>query len=1019
MSQSVWDTINPNTTSGTQLASLLDDFKNAVMSGLSGTTRPSETQAGGGWIDTTNDPTYWSYKVYDGTNDIEIFRINLSTLKASIPTTDAFFEISKTTADADGALLKFIKNRIANSGQVLDGDLVMDIQAVGRGDDASDPVVARIRVEALDNMTAAASGATIIFEATPSGSTTIQEIFRVVDGKMGVGTDAPDTTLDVEGSTGIQSKRIEDAVGPATITQKKKRATGFGATQSGDSIGKIAHQTTDDAGAASEVLSIETVATEAHTASAQGTSVSIKNTEDGATTPTEAIKVTDKVEHVKPSLVNALQVAIQDVASAAAITALSATKSIVRLTGTTATELQGIDATGDAKVITINNGSTADMTLKHEDAGATANDRLDLPEGGDLVIGPDQSVTMFYSSSDSKWKVKSSSVGGAAGGSGTGKKNFFEGGDFESNINLATVYDDGAGAYVDGDGGAPTAITVAEEVTTPLDGVRSLKITKASIDGSGEGVTLLSEAISSAYQGRNLFLEFEWDGTAANYTDGDLKVHGFSTGTDNTELTFNPLGGFNDDGTLPALKTKCVGYFTTSTDTDSTVRASLHLASDSATASTYDVIVDNCILGPDSLVPGAIITDWQDYTPATTGIGSPTFNIAQWKRVGDSVQFRYRFTTGTVSAVVASISPPADVAGFDNSIQYTAAAVTGQTSSPLFALAANINQTNDRIEFGGAGGGLGSLNGTSLGTGNLYSFTTGLIKVTNWSSGAMLSTTEVGLQTLSAKLYLGSNQNILSTLPTVVQVDTVDIDTHGIIDTANNKIVIPRDGRYIVNFHIRVDNYTDSEFFRGTIIKNGSTFIVQDSAPGASNTSQVGSSSIVNLNKGDELTITADSSADANYDVQAGIDRTFLEVTRLPDFTTFSIYGETDLIEASSGLASYVITADQWGDLTSIDLPAGEWDISYHAYYKSVGATTTVRIFSGIHTSSGNVTPGSEGSDFIAGRMNNTSGNAVTLTGSRKTVTPTSTTTYYLKGFAETSISNLQVAYRISARKVK
>lgn len=86
MSQSVFSTINPATTSGTQLATLLNDFKNALMSGLSGTSRPSQTTPGGTWIDTTNEGSpnfYWSYKIYDGTTDIEMFRINLATGKAS------------------------------------------------------------------------------------------------------------------------------------------------------------------------------------------------------------------------------------------------------------------------------------------------------------------------------------------------------------------------------------------------------------------------------------------------------------------------------------------------------------------------------------------------------------------------------------------------------------------------------------------------------------------------------------------------------------------------------------------------------------------------------------------------------------------------------------------------------------------------------------------------------------------------------------------------------------------------
>ena len=82
MSQNVFSTINPATTSGTQLATLLVDFKNALMSGLSGTSRPSQLTQGGFWIDTTDigSPNFlMKFKLYDGTADNLVFSVNIST----------------------------------------------------------------------------------------------------------------------------------------------------------------------------------------------------------------------------------------------------------------------------------------------------------------------------------------------------------------------------------------------------------------------------------------------------------------------------------------------------------------------------------------------------------------------------------------------------------------------------------------------------------------------------------------------------------------------------------------------------------------------------------------------------------------------------------------------------------------------------------------------------------------------------------------------------------------------------
>lgn len=77
MSQEVYSSIDPATTSGTELAVILNDFKNAIMSGLSGTSRPVELQQGGMWIDTaTSDKLI--LKVFTGTTDISLFSIGIT-----------------------------------------------------------------------------------------------------------------------------------------------------------------------------------------------------------------------------------------------------------------------------------------------------------------------------------------------------------------------------------------------------------------------------------------------------------------------------------------------------------------------------------------------------------------------------------------------------------------------------------------------------------------------------------------------------------------------------------------------------------------------------------------------------------------------------------------------------------------------------------------------------------------------------------------------------------------------------
>ena len=79
MAQDAIGTIDPNTTSGTDLATLLTDFDATFHSTNSGTTRPAALLAGGMWLDTTDDPV-WKLKVFaGGTVDWVLLTVNKTT----------------------------------------------------------------------------------------------------------------------------------------------------------------------------------------------------------------------------------------------------------------------------------------------------------------------------------------------------------------------------------------------------------------------------------------------------------------------------------------------------------------------------------------------------------------------------------------------------------------------------------------------------------------------------------------------------------------------------------------------------------------------------------------------------------------------------------------------------------------------------------------------------------------------------------------------------------------------------
>jgi hypothetical protein len=111
------------------------------------------------------------------------------------------------------------------------------------------------------------------------------------------------------------------------------------------------------------------------------------------------------------------------VASAATITALSSSTSKVRLTGTTATQLQGIALGQSGQVLLFYNATNQSVTVKHQNVGATAANRIITITAADLIITAGSTVLFSYDSTQSRWVQSSLSSAGTSnfvGDSGSG-----------------------------------------------------------------------------------------------------------------------------------------------------------------------------------------------------------------------------------------------------------------------------------------------------------------------------------------------------------------------------------------------------------------------------------------------------------------------------------------------------------------------------------------------------------------------------------------------------------------------
>lgn len=165
------------------LSSLLDDFKDAVVSGFSGSSRPTNLLAGGMWVDTSlqTAPNYiWSLKIYTGSTDIEVFKISVLTGTSGSSLANDSFTIKKISADSAGAILNLVKNRVANGGKVLSGDTVAELRLTGRTNSASNPVVAYIRATASEDQTTLNQGVSLSFSSSPVTTANLIEHLKFV-----------------------------------------------------------------------------------------------------------------------------------------------------------------------------------------------------------------------------------------------------------------------------------------------------------------------------------------------------------------------------------------------------------------------------------------------------------------------------------------------------------------------------------------------------------------------------------------------------------------------------------------------------------------------------------------------------------------------------------------------------------------------------------------------------------------------------------------------------------------------
>jgi hypothetical protein len=318
----------------------------------------------------------------------------------------------------------------------------------------------------------------------------------------------------------------------------------------------------------------------------------------------------------------------------------------------TGNSLSNVDLTEDViNTLPLGNGGTGQTTK------TAAMDGLSPTSAkGDVLVDDGTNVVSLTAGTNGQVLTADSSEASGlkwgAGGGTSGEINYISNFGFEDESTTGWAgFDDGAVSIpVDGTTTTPSLLTLSAQSGTILRDNQSMKIEKATGDAQGQGFsydfTIKTQDISKKLK---IQFDFKTDEDAA-YTSGEwgVWVYDVTNSTLITPVDVDIIAGQN--------------IFQTSFNSTTSTSYRLILMATTTLNDAYDIYFDNFIVGPGMTSQGAAIGPWTAYTPTTQGFGTipaPISSVGlEYRRVGDSIEVRGDFTTGTTTASEAQLNLP-------------------------------------------------------------------------------------------------------------------------------------------------------------------------------------------------------------------------------------------------------------------------------------------------------------------------------------------------------------------------
>lgn len=433
--------------------------------------------------------------------------------------------------------------------------------------------------------------------------------------------------------------------------------------------------------------------------------------------------------------------------------------------------------------------------------------------------------------------------------------------------------------------GAAGTLSIAAASTTPLAGAYSLAYVSSAATTVGNMLASQVYNIDIEDQAKVLTFKFYYEAfsgsTNINMSGTSSNSYGVAV-WDVTNSSWLSLAG-----NFAMTQGSGAGIATGTCQTNSTTtQVRLVIYNVNATAGAATMYFDDLFLGPQTSPIGPVMTDWVSYTPSYVGFGTVTGSSVFSRRVGDSLEVRGVFTSGTPTGVLASIGLGSSGASGNVIIDSSKAggSVVGslwmsQMNSTYFSWSILATPGTSGVAIGFQSSTTNAVTGT-VGTGNAavsgaqlqFYFT---VPIVGWSSNVQMSS-DTDTRVIAA-YYNGLPTGTINTTYNTITYPTLISDTSGSYSAGT--YTAPITGYYDIEAQVDISaTFTVGQLTALAVFINGSE-LAESSQLACVATSYdfvtpIGLKSI-KLNAGDLVTIRAKTAGSSPSFINAGTKNWF------------------------------------------------------------------------------------------------------------------------------------------------